>query len=171
MSLLAYHITFGTYGTRLHGDPRGTVDRDHDEYGTPVLGYDEHRWEREKQNLKFPPVILTRGQMIHIEHLQPIICQRGHWRHITGAAGPDHVHEILQSPFDPETIRRLFKRWLSQQLTAHFQGEPDCPQSALLSGIWFAECGSIRWIDNERYLTNATKYVTNQRATPHGGTE
>ncbi|MCH8164939.1 MAG: hypothetical protein IH889_04955 [Planctomycetes bacterium] len=24
---LAYHITFGTYGTRLHGDPRGTVDR------------------------------------------------------------------------------------------------------------------------------------------------
>jgi hypothetical protein len=24
---LAYHITWGTYGTRLHGDERGTVDR------------------------------------------------------------------------------------------------------------------------------------------------
>jgi hypothetical protein len=24
---LGYHITFGTYGTRLHRDPRGTVDR------------------------------------------------------------------------------------------------------------------------------------------------
>src|SRR5438045_3914517 len=26
MNLLAYHITWGTYGTRLHGDPRKTVD-------------------------------------------------------------------------------------------------------------------------------------------------
>jgi hypothetical protein len=96
MNVIAVHITFGTYGTRLHGDPRGTVDRDNNQYGTPVLGYDEHRWERERANLKFPPVILTREQMIHIEHLQPIICERGHWTHITGAAGPDHVHEVIE---------------------------------------------------------------------------
>src|SRR5688500_18791040 len=43
MNLLAYHITWGTYGTRLHGDPRKTVDRLHNQYGDPVLGYDEHR--------------------------------------------------------------------------------------------------------------------------------
>jgi hypothetical protein len=27
MRLLAFHITWGTYGTRLRGDRRGTVDR------------------------------------------------------------------------------------------------------------------------------------------------
>ena len=27
---------WGTYGTRLHGDARGTVDREHNEYGTPT---------------------------------------------------------------------------------------------------------------------------------------
>ena len=40
MTVLAFHITWGTYGTRLHGDPRGTVDRNHNHFGDPVLGYD-----------------------------------------------------------------------------------------------------------------------------------
>ena len=157
MKIFAYHITFGTYGTRLHGDPRGTVDREHNEFGTHVLGYDEHRWEQEKENLKFPPVILTREQMRLVEELIPIICQRGHWIYRTCAAGPDHVHVILTSEHDPETIRRLLKRWLSQEMSARY-----ClPDGA----VWWAECGSIRWIDSESYYKNATDYVMRQRAT------
>ena len=27
--LITWHITFGTYGARLHGDERPTVDRNH----------------------------------------------------------------------------------------------------------------------------------------------
>lgn len=178
MNVLGFHITWGTYGTRLHGDPRGTVDRTHNELGTPVLGFDEHRWEREKSFVKFPPVIFTREQMIFIEDMLPLICERGGWTHITGAAGPDHVHEILQTKNDPETIRRLLKRWLGQELTNRYKSEPDFPRSSEpdrppssepgrpRSGTWWAECGSIKWIDNERYLKNATRYVTDQRATP-----
>ena len=156
MQRLALHITWGTYGTRLHGDPRGTVDRYNNEYGEPVLGYDEHRWEREEQKLNFPPVVLTRPQMIYIEQQLPRICDRGHWKHIVGAAGPDHVHEILDSPFDPDTIRRLLKRWLGQALSERW-ALPD-------GATWWAECGSIKWIDNERYFDNATRYVRDQRA-------
>jgi hypothetical protein len=37
---IAYHITFGTYGTRLHGDPRGTVDRSMNRPGDPIIGAD-----------------------------------------------------------------------------------------------------------------------------------
>jgi hypothetical protein len=165
MNLIAFHITWGTYGTRLHGDPRGTVDRDHNEYDTPVLGYDEHRWEREKATLKFPPVVLTRPQMVFIEQTIPGICIRGGWEHITSASGPDHVHEILKSKQDPEVIRRLLKRWLGQELTKHFHGEPGCPQPGT-EATWWAECGSIKWIDNERYYHNAVNYVRGQRASP-----
>src|SRR2546421_11369035 len=50
---LAYHITWGTYGTRLHGDGRGTVDREHNEYGTPVLGPDP---ERQRRRIRAPQV-------------------------------------------------------------------------------------------------------------------
>ena len=167
MNLLAYHITWGTYGTRLYGDPRETVDRQHNRFGETVPGYDEHRWEREKSLLKFAPVIFTRRHMRIVESLLPTICQRGGWDHRTGACGPDHVHEFLFSRNDPETIRRLFKRWLGQELTALLKGEPGCPQPGTSATCW-AECGSIRWIFQEDgdYYDNATAYVTRQRATP-----
>ena len=163
MNLLAFHITWGTYGTRLHGDPRGTVDRKRNAYGQPVLKYDEHRWKREQSLLRFPPVIFTRPQMIVVESLLPEICQRGGWIHRAGAAGPDHVHEILTSRNDPETIRRLLKRWLGQSLAE---------QCALPDGAtWWAECGSIRWIFEEDgdYYDRARRYVERQRATPQKG--
>jgi hypothetical protein len=167
MKLIAYHITWGTYGTRLHGDPRGTVDRQHNQYGQPVLKYDQHRWARERSLLKFPPVILSKPRMILIESLLPEICTRGHWTYRTGAAGPDHVHVILTSSSDPETIRRLLKRWLGQELTARLKGEPGCPQPGT-NATWWAECGSIRWIFEEDgdYFQNAINYVDRQRATP-----
>jgi hypothetical protein len=46
---LAYHITFGTYGTRLHGDERGTVDRSMNHPGDPVIGA-EPDWQRMEFN-------------------------------------------------------------------------------------------------------------------------
>ena len=159
MRVLAYHITWGTYGTRLHGDPRKTVDREHNEFGTPVLEYDEHRWERCKARLKYAP-ILSRAHMLFIEACVPSLCERGRWRFHACAAGPDHVHVVLSSQHDPETIRRLLKRWLGQELTS---------RSKLDGGedrTWWAECGSIRWILDAQYFERAVGYVQRQRATP-----
>ena len=117
---------------RVEDDPAPPEDynraRQHNEHGNPVLGYDEHRWEREKARLKYEPVVFSRDQMVTVESLLREICARGGWDHIVGAAGPDHVHELLHSRNDPETIRRLFKRWLGQELTVRLQGEPGCPQ-------------------------------------------
>jgi len=162
MHLLAFHLTWGTYGTRLHGDPRNTVDRQHNQYGEPVLGFDEHRWEKERGLLKYPPVYFDQLRMVAVESFLPEICQRGGWTHIAGAAGPDHVHEILYSPNDPKTIQRILKRGLGQALSERSDG--NLPEGA----SWWAECGSIRWIFEEEgnYLKNATDYVNRQRATP-----
>ena len=162
MRALAYHITWGTYGTRLRYGPRPTVSRDQNDCGAPVLRYDEHLWEREKSNLKHAPVFLTREQMIFVEAMVPIVCERGGWHHRTSAAGPDHVHVVLTSEHDPETIRRLLKRWTSQLLAERYPN-PSRPGSA-----WWAECGSIRWVGDPSYLTNALNYVAGQRATPPG---
>jgi hypothetical protein len=159
MKLLAYHITWGTYGTRP-GDPRKAVDRLHNRYGEPVLNYDEHRWEREKAMLKFPPVIFTIAQRVITESILPEICVRGSWAHRAGAVSPDHVHEILTSPHEPRTIRRLFKRWLHQALSDRLGHLPE-------GATWWAECGT-RWIflEDGDYYDRALNYVTRQRATP-----
>ena len=132
------------------------MDRDHNERGTPVLGFDEVRWEREKGLLKFPPVVLSREQMRHAESLIPGICEQGHWKHLTCAAGPDHVHAVLDFPFDPKTVRGLLKRWLGQAMSQGW---------ALPAGAtWWAEAGSIRWAWEGDYLRNILNYVEGQRA-------
>src|SRR5688500_15873165 len=125
MRPLAYHITYGTYGTRLRWGPRPTVSRGQNEPRTATLQYDEFLWEREKDNLKCAAVILTRPQMLFIEATIPGICERGQWAYLTCAAGPDHVHQVLTSEHDPETIRRLLKRW---------------PRTETESPTWWAEC-------------------------------
>ena len=111
MKPLAYHITWGTYGTRLHGDPRKTVVRGDNVYGTPVLGLNRALWEEMKGNLKFAPRRLTREQMVYVERIVPEVCARGGWEHRESAAGPDHVHVVLTSGQEPSVIRRILKRW------------------------------------------------------------
>ena len=37
-----YHITFGTYGNRLHGSDKPHVDRDHNHYGEPFADPGRH---------------------------------------------------------------------------------------------------------------------------------
>jgi hypothetical protein len=154
---LGYHITWGTYGTRLHGDHRGTVERGQTDYGAPVLGSDAFRWEKERARLKFPPVYLTPEQRRFVEATVPDLCIRGHWTFHVVAGGLDHVHVLLTSEFDPETIRRLLKRWLGQAMSSRW---------LLTDGAtWWAESGSIRWLMEPSYFKSVQGYVRRQRAT------
>ncbi len=56
---LAYLITFRTYGTWLHGDIRGSVDRFTNTYGTPRVEHKPARKDFEKTLLNRHPVILN----------------------------------------------------------------------------------------------------------------
>src|SRR5258707_9153427 len=83
---MAYHITFGTYGTRLHGDERGTVDRKMNKPGEPIVGSNRDWWESERDRLKFSPVQLNGDQMRFAESILPSICARGGWNlHVCAA--------------------------------------------------------------------------------------
>jgi hypothetical protein len=42
---LAYFISFRSYGTWLHGDKRGAIDRVHNRYRTPYLP-SQGKWQR-----------------------------------------------------------------------------------------------------------------------------
>jgi REP element-mobilizing transposase RayT len=154
---LAYHITFGTYGTRLHGDPRGTVDREHNQFGEPILGPDPERQREEASRLNFEPVYFTLEQREFIESVIPSICERGGWQYVICAAGPDHVHVCLSAPDIPgDRIETWLKRWLTEQLSARWP---------LLPGArWWAKNGSVKWIFDEAYFRNVKQYIADQRA-------
>lgn len=54
----AYFISFRAYGTWLHGDEGGSVDRHNNAYGSPKYSKAEHWNEISKARLKQPPVKL-----------------------------------------------------------------------------------------------------------------
>jgi REP element-mobilizing transposase RayT len=155
-----WHITFGTYGTRLHGDDRPTVDRQHNQLDEQFVLRDPDREEFERGRMKFPPRYLSIEQRSFAESELPNICVRGGWNYRICAAGPDHVHLLCDviSEVHGEKVRRLVKRWLGQTLSECWP---------LPKGVsWWAEEGSNKAIDNEDYLNNCYIYIRDQRTTP-----
>jgi hypothetical protein len=55
---LAYLITFRCYGTWLHGDERGSIDRFHNRYKSPYVPPNERWRQHNARSLKSEPVTL-----------------------------------------------------------------------------------------------------------------
>ena len=60
---LAYLITFTTYGARLHGSARGSVDDEHNVYGTPLLPVDAERERRSKKTMTEPAYTMANDRI------------------------------------------------------------------------------------------------------------
>jgi REP element-mobilizing transposase RayT len=157
-ALTSWHITWGTYGARLHGGFRPTVDRDHNQRGEPFIYRDKHREDSEESILNFPARLLTTEQRSFAEECIPSICTRGGWENRICAAGPDHVHVLcdIASAIHGERVRRLLKRWLGEALSKNWptaEGQ-----------TWWAEEG-FNIVKDEAYLNNVFDYIRRQRAT------
>jgi hypothetical protein len=154
-----WHITFGTYGTRLHGSERPTVDKQHNQIGEAFLARNRGRENSERGRMSFPARYLTFPQRVFVEAEIPSICERGGWKCRVCAAGADHVHVLcdILSETHGEKVRRLLKRWLGQSISAKWP----LPDGA----TWWAEEGSNIAIHDEPYLINCFAYIFGQRAT------
>lgn len=147
-----WHITWGTYATRLHGSARPTVDKQHNERGTPFLVRNAEREAFAHALLNYEPVQLSHEHRVLIENVMPGTCQRGGWDYRTCAAASDHVHLLCDVPREihGEKVRRLAKRWVGQMLSEQWP--------IVKGATWWAEEGS----------NNAFRYIERQRAT-HAG--
>ncbi len=190
---IAYHITFATYGTRLHGDPRGTVDREHNVYGEPFLGENVARRHVESSLMGFAAVHLSVEQCVFLEAIVPIVCKRGGCAYHVAAAHTDHVHLLISTPNEGRVVRRLLKRWLSQELSRRWTTQIRAgvsprrnvetgvsPRRNVETGVsprrgasrpthpnqrWWAEGGSVKWLWKEDHLRRAFEYIERQRTT------
>ena len=158
-SRTSWHITWGTYGTRLHGSQRPTVEREHNKRGEAFVAANPQREQAIKAILNFPPVRFTEEQRTLIETELPAICERGGWTYRIVAAATDHVHLLIDIVPDihGEKARRLVKRWLGQALSGHWPLPP--------KATWWAEEGSNIAVKDEKYLNNVYNYIAKQRAT------
>jgi REP element-mobilizing transposase RayT len=92
---LAHLITFRSYGSWLHGDARGAVDRFHNQYKSPYIPANEN-WQRHNtQTLKFEPVLLNAAQRQSVEVAVRETCTSRNWLLRALNVRTNHVHTVV----------------------------------------------------------------------------
>lgn len=148
---LAYLITFRTYGTWLHGDERGSIDRKHNLYGAPLLEPDQKRQTTEARQLKCSPVILNVGQRGMVETAVREVCRYRRYALMAVNARTNHVHAVIAAAGKPEPILDALKAYATRKLR----------QANLISDSTrpWARHGSTRYLWKERHVEKAVSYV------------
>lgn len=114
----AYFITWTTYGTRLYGDSRGTADREHNLYSSPLLPMDNTRRANEQHELDGDLVILTPAQRAAVD-----AAIRGHaefkgWPIHALSVRTNHIHVVCSAREPPEKVMNVFKAYATRRLRA-----------------------------------------------------
>ena len=108
-NVLAYFITFRTYGTWLHGDQRGSIDRFHNRYGTPKLPPNRLREQYERGLLKQPSVRLSFKQREAAADGIREVCKKkdcGLW---VVNVRTNHAHAVVTASCHSKKVRATIK--------------------------------------------------------------
>ncbi|MGE0600233.1 MAG: transposase [Dehalococcoidia bacterium] len=147
----AYFITFTTYGSRLHGDARGSVDEWHNRYGEPPMERRPGLEAYERGRLKSAPVTLDASMRGAVEDAIRERCQFMEWSLVALNVRTNHVHVVVFATEPPERVMTSFKARSTTTMR----------QRGLIgteSRVWTRH-GSTRRIGNERDLEAVVTYV------------
>ena len=123
---LAFLITFRSYGTCLHGDERGSIDRrKYHIYGAPDMPANIKVIEDERAELKNPGITLNRAKRAVVERAIREVCQhRGYLLHAVNVR-TNHVHSVVAASCKPEHVMDSFKAYATRQLRETGLMSPD----------------------------------------------
>ena len=148
---LAYFISIRTYGTWLHGDKRGSIDRFHNRYRSPYIPRNV-KWHRYNQQcLKTKPFVLGARERRSVEVAIRETCKIRNWTLMAFNVRTNHVHTVVTANRDAGAVRTAFKANATRQLRE--------------DGLWRHEFspwvrkGSKIRLWNERSVARAIDYV------------
>jgi len=121
---LAFFITFTTYGTRLHGDPRGTVTRQRNQPGTPLLPPNVRRHARERKLLCSLPFLMDAAARDVVRRAIEQTCELRSWVIHAINVRTNHVHIVVTASLHPEAVMRSLKAWSTRWLREHGLVQP-----------------------------------------------
>ena len=151
---LAYLITFRSYGTWLHGDSRGSVNRFRNHYKSARLPPEEKWLKINTQRLKSDPVILDAAQRKCVDEATRETCVIRGWHLYAINVRTNHAHVVASiGEKKPELALNALKANATRKMR-----EKGCWKSA--RSPW-SDKGSNRYLWNERSLERAIDYVVN----------
>ena len=150
---LAYFISFRAYGTWLHGDARGSIDRFHNRYRSAYLPINKTWHAYNRQQLKAAPLRLGAKQRKSIRAAIRETCDIRQWDLLAHNVRTNHVHTVVASHRKSSVVLNAFKGNATRQLRK--------------DGLWphsfspWADKGSQRNLWNEESVARAIDYVLN----------
>jgi REP element-mobilizing transposase RayT len=155
---LAYFITFHTYGTWLHGDAPGSVDREHNQVGTPWLEPNIELRESARQRMTQEPYVLDAARRQVVRDAIVAECHFRGWLLHALHVRSNHVHLVVTAACAPESVLRMCKSHASKCLNQAGFDERDRKR--------WAEHGSTRYLWNEASMSAAIEYTLYQQGVP-----
>lgn len=148
---LAYLITIRCYGTWLHGDQRGSMNRRQNVFGTPRIESRPNLQDAETQELKHSAITLNAPQRGVVEKAIREVCRYREYHLRAINVRTNHVHSVVTACKKPEPIMEAFKAYATRALR----------NASLLSAAvrpW-ARHGSTVYLWKERHVEKAVEYV------------
>jgi REP element-mobilizing transposase RayT len=151
---LAYLITFRCYGTWLHGDERGSIDRFHNQYQTPYLPANNELEDFNRKTLKHKPQLLDAIRRSSVESAVREVCVHRNWILRAINVRTNHVHTVVSiGEKSPSNALNSFKSYATRKMRENncweFEHSP------------WSDKGSKRWLWNEQSIEIAVDYVKN----------
>jgi REP element-mobilizing transposase RayT len=148
---VTYLITFACYGCHLHGSESGSVDREHNAPGTPMLDVDSERAAADGERMDQDRYHLDQiRRNAVLEAIQEVCTHRG-WSLLASHVRSNHVHTVVESEVPPERVMGDFKAYASRRLNRMRLDEPGRKR--------WAHHGSTRWLWKPEHVSAAMQYV------------
>jgi REP element-mobilizing transposase RayT len=155
---VTYLITFACYGSHMHGDPEGSVDRSHNHYGGPLAKPNPRRLKAELQLMDQPPYELDGPRRRAVLDAITYRCQQSGWSLIAAHVRQNHVHLVIQAEEKPEFVMTQLKSAASRCLND--RGFDDRTRKR------WARHGSTRTLFNQQTVQSSIRYVLEGQGEP-----
>ncbi|MBK6318924.1 MAG: hypothetical protein IPF51_09125 [Dehalococcoidia bacterium] len=154
-----YFLTFRTYGTWLHGDPRGSVDREHRDFGEPRIERDDGLLRRRRAVMKNAPFVLdTAAKRQAVDTSIRRTCGLRQWDLLALNVRSNHVHVVVGAESPEEKVLADLKAWATRALR-------DAGLAAQSADVW-SHHGSTRVLTTDSAVAGAILYTLFEQGPP-----
>ena len=156
MPLLGYFITVHTYGTWLHGQAKGSVDKDHNTPNTERLPPYPVRLAIAKAALKYSPIHLDAEQRYVVDAAIREVCEYRKWSMHALNVRTTHWHVVATANgYTPERVMNDFKAYSTRGLRTLQVMSPEIDP-------WDYH-GSTRYLNTPESFARAIEYVLHEQ--------
>ncbi len=149
---VGFLITWTCYGRWVYGDDRGSVDDDHNVYGTPLIAESPRRVSGVRRRLRNRPFRLNEPARDVVKQTITEHSERRGWELLAVNVRSNHVHVVVRfAGVTPEVMMGQWKLWSSRRLR-------ECGVAERGQSVWTRH-GSTRYLWKEHELEPAVRYV------------